>query len=169
MRRVITAAVAVLMACGGVRAEVPKKKDVPKYIKQLKSAASAKVRAEAAEALGHRGAIRQADVKDAIEPLLSALKNDRDPNVRKAAAEALGRIGPDKEVVVKPLLAALEDKAIQVRIGAANGLGMLGPDAREAVPALRKLFQRDKSAQLQGQLARAAGMALRSIGGKFKK
>jgi HEAT repeat protein len=184
MKRVIMAAVTVVAACGTLRADVPKKKDVPKYIKQLKSSPSGKVRAEAAQALGDRGAIRKADVTDAIEPLLNALKNDRVPLVRKAAAEALGKIGPDKNVAVKPLIEALNDKEIEVKIGAANALRMLGPDAKEARPALQKLFKearmevmkggkgkgkkKDKKTQMQRQLARAAGMALRAINGKFK-
>src|SRR5271156_5414062 len=61
-----------------VEAQVIKKEDVPKYINILKSGSSAKARADAAEKLGHRGAIRSSDVEDAEDPLINGLKSDKD-------------------------------------------------------------------------------------------
>src|SRR5215472_13936339 len=78
MKTVILAGTAlVLLAVNPARADIPKKADVPRYIKQLQSSPSAKTRAAAAEALGHRGAIRKADVTAAIDPLITALKKDK--------------------------------------------------------------------------------------------
>jgi HEAT repeat protein len=170
MRTVILASAALVVGtlCP-VRADIPKKEDVPRYIKQLQSSGSAKARAEAAEALGHRGAIRKADVLDAIGPLIKALKNDKDAAVRKNAAEALGKIGPDDQVAVKPLMEALKEPAMPVRIAAANALGMLGPDAREAIPLLREVQQEAQKDRKTPGLARAAGNAIRSISGKANK
>jgi HEAT repeat protein len=184
MKTVIAAGVAFLCAAAVVQAEAIKKKDVPKYIKLLKSGSSANVRADAAEALGHRGAIRKADVKEAVDPLIEALKSDRDPKVRKAAATALASIQPDENAAVKPLMEALNDKSNEVKIAAANGLGAIGPDAAEAYDALqeaKKAVDKDlpmkkggkkkltKEEQAKMQLSRALGMAMRNIGGKKKK
>jgi HEAT repeat protein len=162
-------------------AEIPRKQDLPRFIKELQSSSNARTRADAAEALGHRGAIKKADVLGAIEPLVKALKDDSAPTVRKAAATALGAIGPDPKVSVPPLIEALQDDSIDVRIAAANALGSFGTDAREAVSALReakaeaekgftkKKGKKSAAERQQRQLARAAGMALRSIMGKPRK
>ena len=69
-----------------------KKDDVPSLIKDLKSK-SPKVRISAAEDLGHIGAIRAADAKDAIPVLYEILKKDKDATVRKAAAGCSGTDG----------------------------------------------------------------------------
>jgi HEAT repeat protein len=173
----------VCITAGTAQAESIKKKDVPKYIGLLKSAGSANVRADAAEALGHRGAIKKADVVEAVDPLIEALKTDRDAKVRKAAATALASIQPDNNAAVKPLMEALTDKSYDVRIAAANGLGAIGPDASDAVDALREAkAEVDKDLPKKGskkkptkaerekqQFSRALGMALRNIGGKKKK
>jgi HEAT repeat protein len=159
----------VLLAVGPVSADIPKKADVPRYIKQLQTSPNAKIRATAAEALGHRGAIRKADVTAAIDPLIKALQKDKDANVRKNAAEALGKIAPDENAAVKPLIDALKDKAMNVRIAAASALGLLGPAAEAALPALREVQKEVKGDRKKRGLARAVGMAIRSISGKNKK
>jgi hypothetical protein len=193
MRTFVTiGTICVLVAAGTGRADVPKKKDVPKNIKLLQTSTVAKVRADAATELGHLGAIRKSYVLEAIDPLLSALKNDKMPVVRRAAAEALGKINPDNKVAVKPLIEALKDPDMGVRIGAATALGNLGPDATEAIDTLRQIREEamktfkdqkkpDKKTrkklskkmqmemQQQRQLAQAAGMALQSIGGRRRK
>jgi HEAT repeat protein len=169
MKTVILVGTAVvLLGVNPAGADIPKKADVPRYIKQLQTSPSAKTRAAAAEALGHRGAIRKADVTAAIDPLITALKKDKDASVRKNAAEALGKIAPDENAAVKPLIAALKDKAMSVQIAAANALGLLGADAEEALPALREVQKQVKGDRKKRGLARAAGMAIRSISGKNK-
>ena len=92
----------------------------------------------------------------------------RPRTLRRARSEALGKIAPDENAAVKPLIAALKDKAMSVQIAAANALGLLGTDAEEALPALRELQKQVKGDRKKRGLARAAGMAIRSISGKNK-
>ncbi len=185
MRTAVMVSAVLLVAAGSGRADIPKKKDIPKYIEQLQSTSAApRVRAAAAEALGERGAIRKADVKDGIDALIKAVTSDPDANVRKAAAMALGRINPDDKAAVKPLMEALKDKSNAVKVEAARALGLLGSDAKEAVDALREVKQEadkisggkkkkktkpTKAEREARELARAAQMAIQSIGGRRKK
>lgn len=168
MIRSIVFAAAFVLTAGFAGADAPKKRDVPRYIKQLQSSRDARLRADAAEALGERGAIKKADVLPAINPLLNALK-DRDINVRRAAAEALGKIVPDNQVAVKPLIGALKDSDLRVRMAAATALGNHGSEAQEAVPQLRQVMKETGRDKKKNPLRRAAGMALRSIMGKPRK
>src|SRR5262249_22637653 len=78
----------------------PKKEDIPKFINTLKTPADPKVRVQAVEDIGYRGAIRASDVDSAIEPLLKALKNDKNVEVRRACAKALGTIGTNADQCV---------------------------------------------------------------------
>src|SRR5438093_1183920 len=58
---------------------IPKKEDVPKYLKQLQAEKStAAERARAAEMLGKRGGINAKDVEEAVEPLKNAVAKDKD-------------------------------------------------------------------------------------------
>jgi HEAT repeat protein len=139
-----------------------KKDEVPALVKELKNK-NPKVRISAAEALGHIGAIRAADAKDAVPVLLDILKKDKDANVRKAAATALGQMDPDREQAVPGFIEALKDKSPAVRMAAAGALSILGEDARDAIPALKEA-QNDKDRGV----SRAARMALRSITSKKK-
>jgi hypothetical protein len=181
MRSISLYITALLVAVPGtLLADTPRKKDVSKYIKQLQTAGNAKARADAADWLGHRGEIKKADVVDAIEPLVTALKTDRAANVRKSAASAIAAIGPEPQTAVPALIEALKDKSIDVQIAAANALGTFGRDAAEAMSVLRQVkTEAEKGFTKKGkktpaerkkqQLARAAGMALRSIAGKLKQ
>src|SRR4051794_20148535 len=91
MKAIIAVSTGFIVAFAGTaRGEIRKKEDVPRYIKLLKASPSAKVRANAADEIGHRGALRKSDVLSAVDPLIIALKKDRDAGVRKNAAEALG-------------------------------------------------------------------------------
>jgi HEAT repeat protein len=146
-----------LTSSRGELATCQKQDDVKSLIKDLKSN-NPKTRASAAEDLGHRGAVRAAEVKEAIPSIVEVLKKDRDANVRKAAATALGQVDPDPSTAVPALTAALRDKAPSVRIAAAGSLGMLGGEAKDAVPALQEA-QKDKDRAV----SRAASMALRTI------
>lgn len=159
MRGIVSLGCLMLLGiCASPRALAePKKEDVPALIKELKSK-SAKARVGAAEDLGHLGAVRANDVKDAVPALLEVLKKDRDPDVRRAAAVALGKVDPDPKLAVPVLTEALKDKKPAVRIAVAGALGQLGAEASEAVPALSEM-QKDKDRAV----SRAAGMALRNI------
>jgi HEAT repeat protein len=131
--------------------------DVKSLVRELKSA-NPRTRISALEELGHRGAVRASEVKEAVSPIIEVLKKDRDANVRRAAATALGQVDPDPQLAVPPLTSALHDKVASVRIAAAGALGMLGNAAKEAVPALQEL-QKDKDRAV----SRAAMIAMRAI------
>jgi HEAT repeat protein len=139
-----------------------KKDDVAPLIKDLKNK-DPKVRISAADELGHRGAVRAADVKDALPLLLGLVKRDKDAGVRKSAALAVGKVDPDPKDAVPVLIDALTDKSTAVRTAAATALGQFGSNAADAIPALTEA-QKDKDRGL----SRAAGMALRSIRDKKK-
>jgi HEAT repeat protein len=164
--RVLTLA-ALLGVAGLVLAQAGstllKKEDIPRTIQLLRKG-SAKQRAAAAEALGQRGAVRSADVKDAVGPLRQLLHKDRDAGVRRAAAEALGNIARELDDTVPALLeAAKTDRSKQVRLAAVGALGRIGPEARAALPDLRRLAGERKKDK---QLSRAARMAVKSINAK---
>ena len=55
----------------------------------------------------------------------------------------MGKIDPVAEDVVPALIAALKYDNWQVREYAATALGQLGPEAKEAVPTLRALKNKD--------------------------
>jgi HEAT repeat protein len=170
MKTVIAMSTGLVIAVAGMaRAEIRKKEDVPRYIKLLKVSPSAKIRADAAEEIGHRGALRKSDVLAAVDPLITALKKDRDAAVRKNAADALGSIVPNDKVAVQPLIEALKDPDVRVRMAAANALGMHGPEAREAIPALREMMQSAGKDKKNKGIRKAAGRAINLINGKRKK
>lgn len=135
--------------------------DIPRLLKELKSSLP-RSRASAADDLGHLGAIRASDVKEAIPILIDMLKKDTDAGVRKAAATALGKVDPDPKEAVPALTDALEDPSVPVRLAAIEALGILGPGAKSAAPSLRKI-QKEKDKK---QLSKAAGMALKRINAK---
>jgi HEAT repeat protein len=135
----------------------PKKEDVPKLLKNLKSR-DAKVRIAAAKDLGLIGAIRAADAQEAVPVLFELLKKEKDVEVRKAYLDALGKMDPDPKEAVPAFKDALKDRSPAVRMAAAGALGRLGKDAEEAIPDLEKL-QKDKDKNV----IRAANMALRCI------
>lgn len=117
---------------------VPKKEDVPKYMRQLTSP-NAMDRAKAAQMLGARGGISQPDVVDAVEPLKKMLAKDKDTKARAAAARALGDIHPDATETVPVLIDALKnDKEKDVKMATVVALGQFGPEAKDALPALRE-------------------------------
>src|SRR6478672_881951 len=117
---------------------IPKKEDVPKYLKQLQNSKIAADRATAAEMLGKRGGINANDVVDAIEPLKKSLQKDKDASVRAAAARALGNIHPEGEETVPLLVDRLSnDSSMDVKMATVVALGQFGGDAKEAVAPLR--------------------------------
>lgn len=144
-----------------VDAQTVRREDVPKYLKQLQTASSAKDRAVAADRLGKRGSINVKDVEDAIEPLKKSVLKDVDPTVRKAAATALGSIAPKAEDTVPILIEALKnDKSKDVKLAVLESLGRYGADAKEALPAIRDFAKDfDKKSQ-ESQLVRTVTMAI---------
>lgn len=166
--RATYAAVMLFLICltlawgGGVG--TPKKEDMPKYLKMLKTSQSAKDRALGAEMLGKRGAINAGDVEDAIEPLKLALQKDADAKVKAAAAIALGSIAPDAETTVPLLIGALKEKNFDLKMAAISALGQFGPLAKDAIQPLREIVK-DKTDK---KLSLTAALALKSIAGKKK-
>jgi HEAT repeat protein len=148
-----------------VQAGVIKKQDVPKYIEILKSSSNAKARASAALDLGHRGAIRAADVEDAIDPLINGLMKDKDAGVRTACAQALGDIATEAEKCVAALTEALKDTSPAVKIAAIQALGQYGGKAQAAVSPLREIAMKKDDKKL----SQAANLAIKSITGAGKK
>ncbi|MBI3410126.1 MAG: HEAT repeat domain-containing protein [Planctomycetes bacterium] len=142
----------------------PKKEDVPKYLKMLKTSQLAKERALGAEMLGKRGAINVDDVEDAIEPLKSALQKDADVKVKAAAATALGNIAPDPQNTVPILIEAVKDKNLELKMAAITALGQFGAAAKAAIEPLREIAK-DKTDK---KLSLTAVLALKSIIGKKK-
>jgi HEAT repeat protein len=78
-----------------------------------------------------------------------------DPRARKEAAFKLGNAGPVEPTVFPAVLAALKDADPQVRAEAVKALVKFGPAARDALPALEEMQQRDKDARVRQHAARA--------------
>lgn len=147
---------------------IPKKEDVPKYLKQLKSSPVAADRARAAEMLGKRGGINANDVEEAIEPLKKSLEKDTDASVRAASALALGNIHSEAEGIVQLLIDRLKnDSVMSVKMASVVALGQYGPNAKDALPPLRELGKKfDAKKSKEGQTIQNSIMA---ISGKKKK
>lgn len=154
-----------VVALTTAEAQLPKKEEIPKYIGQLKNSKNPRERAEAADAIGRRGAVIVIDVKDAIEPLVYAVKSDSDAQVRGAAAKALGSIGSEIDITVPALTEALKDKSVVVKMAAIGALGQIGKEASPAIKELREIAKE----KTDKKLSQAASMALKSIGGGKKK
>src|SRR5688572_29316722 len=138
---IVLCGVSFLLAGGG--ATIPKREDVPKYLKQLQTSQKAEERAKAAEMLGKRGGINVDDVQSAIEPLKKTLQKDIDAKVRAAAARALGDIHPDGEKTVPLLIDRLKnDTSMDVKIASVVALGQYGGAAKAALPDLRELLKK---------------------------
>jgi hypothetical protein len=154
------------LLAGGVG--VPRKEDVPKYMKQL-TAASGADRAKAAEMLGKRGGINANDVDDAVEPLKTMLQKDKDAKARAAAARALGDIHPEAATTVPTLIDALKnDKDKDVKMATVVALGQFGPDAKDALPPLREYATKfDLKKSKDGQTIQTTIQLIN--GGKKKK
>jgi hypothetical protein len=148
---------------------LPKKEDVPKYLKQLQKSQVAAERAKAAEMLGKRGGINANDVDEAVEPLKKSMQKDVDAKVRAAAARALGQIHPDAAGTVPALIDRLKnDSSMDVKLATVVALGQFGPEAKDALPPLRELAKKfDTKKSKDGQTIMSA---IQSIGaGKKKK
>jgi hypothetical protein len=142
-----------------------RREEIPRAIAQLR-AGDPKERAWAAEALGRRGAVRSADVQEAVTPLRELLKNDKNVNVRRAAAEALGNIGRDLDKTIPDLIRAMKsDPAEPVKIAAILALGKIGPEARAALPELRPIAQDRKKENRR--LSAAARQAIKMIQARY--
>jgi len=162
----VLCSVSLVLAQGGIG--IPKKEDVPKYLKQLQTSTVAADRAKAAEMLGKRGGINANDVEDAIEPLKKSLQKDIDAKVRAAAARALGNIHPEAEGTVPVLIDRLKnDTVMEVKLATVVALGQFGSEAKAALPDLRELATKfDTKKSKDGQTIMTA---IQMIGAAKKK
>jgi HEAT repeat protein len=78
-----------------------------------------------------------------------------DPRVRKEAAFKLGNAGPIEPTVYPAVVAALGDADAQVRVEVVKSLVKFGPAAKEAVPTLTELQQKDPDARVRTLAGRA--------------
>jgi HEAT repeat protein len=99
--------------------------------------------------------------RPAVPELIHACLWDEDPAVRVGAAAALWKIDDNKEpLVLQVLTNALHDASELICWVAVDCLGQMGPAAQQAVPALRRLLQRDLRISL---IKKAATLALERI------
>ena len=88
MKRCVVLALGCLLVGLPRRApRLPNKKDLPKYVKDLK-AKDAKARLAAIEGIAGIGEIKAMYAKEAVEPLAEVVVKDDDAKVRAAAATA---------------------------------------------------------------------------------
>ena len=121
-----TLAILLMLALAGlVTGQSPGSKSTEDIIQNL-THKDAKVRSDAAWALGKRGD------PSAVDPLIQAL-DDGDRNVREWASLALAKIG---KPAVDPLIAALKDKNDLVKWESAMDLGLIN-DSRGTQPGAR--------------------------------
>jgi HEAT repeat protein len=78
-----------------------------------------------------------------------------DAATRKHAVAKLGNVGPVDPAAFPALLGALKDRDGGVRREAILAVMKCGPDAKEAVPVLTELKQKDRDAQVRTYAARA--------------
>lgn len=93
---------------------------------------------------------------------VEALKGP-DVHLRKQAASKLGNVGSADESALPALLGGLKDSDAGVRAEVIKALAKHGPAAREAVPTLTEMHERDHSPQVR-ELAGRALEKLRSEG-----
>ena len=156
------AACGLLLAATSARAE-NRADEAARYTDQLKKSKDAKTKITAIEELGKLGTVNKKYAKDAVPYIMDACK-DRDSKLRATAAEALGKAysGDEDEKVVGLLTDMLkkdkEDNA--VKMAAARGLAAMGPRAKEALPTMREIVQKEPQ---QSPLRRAVQQSMRSI------
>ena len=114
------------------------------YIKAVAQDKDAKVRASSAAELAKIAQTKVEQAKPAIPALVGALKDD-DAEVRKAALNALTFAKPEPAQIVPGLVVIVknlkEDKG--VRLSAIGMLAALGPNARDSLPFLEFLLDRE--------------------------
>jgi HEAT repeat protein len=81
--------------------------------------------------------------------------HDPQVKVRRKAAFRLGNIGPSDPVVLPALIGALQDVDPGVRCETILALLKYGPGAREAIPALTKVQEKDRDAKVRTYATRA--------------
>jgi hypothetical protein len=108
-----------------------------------------------------------ADEREAAEILIQSLKSEESPTVRASAVRAAGRLTGAAGSLLPIITDALGDSEVEVRTAAVESLARLR--ARSAIPALRKVYEKDPELELRidaaAQLCQLEGnqQALRSL------
>jgi HEAT repeat protein len=161
----LVAGLVVLSAGDDVRA-AGKEAEAKKYHELLKTSKDSKQKMLALEELGKLGLLSRELTEKALPDITKAIK-DKDAAVRVAACECLGKCDPDPADAVPALTDLLKnDKEEKVKVAAANGLAFMGEKAKDATDDLKDV---QKANDKKSKLAKAAGDALKSIGGQKKK
>lgn len=86
---------------------------------------------------------------------VEALQSSPDAKVRKEAAFKLGNVGPADPSAFTALAGALKDRETVVRCEVILALVKFGSAAREVLPALSELRDRDPDTKVRGYAAKA--------------
>jgi HEAT repeat protein len=81
--------------------------------------------------------------------------HDPDTRVRQKAAFTLGNIGPSDPAVLPALVGALKDADAGVRCEVILSLVRYGPGAKEVIPELSVVQQKDRDAKVRAYAAKA--------------
>jgi HEAT repeat protein len=85
----------------------------------------------------------------------AAALRDPDANVRKKAAFTLGNIGPSDPVVLPALIGALKDADTGVRCEVILSMLKYGSAAREAIPELTEVQNKDRDFKVREYATKA--------------
>jgi HEAT repeat protein len=121
---------------------------IPALVPMLRSSQPTSVRLEAAAALGAFGKRAAGAVSELIQTL-----SDSDQELRARACTSLAQIGP--AAIPDLIESATHSIKSTVRLGAVRALGEMGPAATDALSALARISDSDRSAEVQ-QAAREA-------------
>jgi HEAT repeat protein len=162
MKKLIAlAACGLLLATATARAD--RAEDAARFTEQLKKGKDAKSKIAAIEEIGKLAQVNKKYGKDALPYIMEACK-DRDSKLRASAAEALGKSysGDEDDKVVELLTGMLkkekEDDA--VKMAAARGLAAMGPRAKEALPTMREIMNKEPQ---QSRLRNALRVSMQAI------
>jgi HEAT repeat protein len=81
--------------------------------------------------------------------------HDPEAKLRKKAAFKLGNVGPADPAALPALLDGLKDEDASVRSEVILALMKFGADAREAIPALTTMQQKDRDKQVRSYAGKA--------------
>jgi HEAT repeat protein len=85
-----------------------------------------------------------------------------DPKVRKKAVQSLGHVGTADPAALPAVIGALKDREATVREAAVLALLVVGPSARDAIPALMEVRDKDAVPKVRQE----AGKAIERIQGQ---
>jgi HEAT repeat protein len=78
-----------------------------------------------------------------------------DPKLRKKAVQSLGHVGTADPAAMPAVIGALKDRDATVREAAVLALLVIGPSAREAIPALVEVRDKDTVPKVRQEAGKA--------------